>query len=134
MALKWTEALSVGVKEIDSEHIELFDRFNKFLASMGPDKRDESLKETLGFLEDYVVKHFNHEEEFMDTYDYPKKDEHKALHADFKKKLNEIKTTLDTEGVGLGLIVETNRFLSNWLVNHISTIDKEFGAFLITKI
>ncbi len=134
MALKWTESLSTGVDELDKQHKELFERFNAFLAAMAPDKRQKEMDETLTFLEEYVLEHFGNEESYMEHYDYPKSESHKSLHAEFKGKLKEIREKFNSEGTGLGLMVETNRFLSNWLVNHICLVDKELGDFLSDKL
>jgi hemerythrin len=131
MGLEWKDSLLVGVEKIDSQHKELFQKINDFLMAMGTDQRAEEMARTFKFLEDYVVFHFDTEEELMKRYNYPDLDDHKVLHKDFKESLSMLKTKLEVSGANLSLVVETNKFLSSWLVNHIGVHDKRAGAFLI---
>lgn len=134
MTLNWSKTLSTDISEIDEQHRELFDRFNSFLAAMAPEKREEELQETFKFLEEYIITHFSMEEGFMEQFQYPEIKAHKALHKDFIEKLTSLKEKSEKEGATLSIMVEMNRFISNWLIQHISTVDKELGAFLKDKM
>ena len=55
--LEWTEALSVGVEEIDAQHRELFRRAARLLEGIHAGEPEE-LGALLDFLYRYAVEHF----------------------------------------------------------------------------
>ena len=63
----WRDSLKIGVEEIDNQHFELFKRVNSFIRAVH--KSDtisiETVRETLEFMEEYVIKHFKYEEELL---------------------------------------------------------------------
>ncbi len=71
MELPWTNDLKVGIRDIDSQHRELFVRINKLRTAMGQGRGKEGINRTLRFLEEYVVEHFLNEERYMRTSNYP---------------------------------------------------------------
>lgn len=82
----------------------------------------------LDYLSDYTIEHFQTEEKIMLNYNYPKYEEHKALHDGFVKKvddlINEYKT--QTSKVNIAVNVEVYK----WLIQHIMRKDKELAQFL----
>jgi hemerythrin len=40
---------------------------------------------------------------------------------------------MDTEGISSRLVIDLQSFLVDWLINHISKVDKALGSFLSTK-
>jgi hemerythrin len=135
MDLQWTPDLSVGVDEIDDQHKELFQRLNNLRIAMSQGKGRTEIGKTVKFLEDYVVAHFATEEKRMERYEYPAFSAHKAEHeafikdfSNFKKKLENI----DTQGgITSFLVIEMQRRLYDWLINHIGRIDKALGNYLV---
>lgn len=129
MAIEWTPALAVGVKLIDDQHRELFARINRLIEACNQGKGKETVAETIKFLGDYVVTHFQDEEGLMVKHNYPKYETHKALHDGFVESFKQLREHLDKEGPGLTLVLKTNHLVVQWLTNHISRVDKEFGKF-----
>jgi hemerythrin len=64
---------------------------------------------------------------------YPEYANHKSYHDQFVKDLSLLKTQLDNEGLKLNLVVQTNKLLVDWLINHIKKVDKALGEFLKNK-
>ncbi len=135
MDLQWTPALSVGVNEIDDQHKELFQRLNNLRIAISQGKGRAEIGKTVKFLEDYVIEHFTTEEKHMGRYGYPAYGAHKAEHdafikdfSTFKKKLENIETR---GGITSFLIIEMQRRLYDWLINHIGKVDKVLGNYLI---
>lgn len=93
------------------------------------DKKDEILK-MMQFLEDYVVLHFGNEEAIQLKYNYPLYVEHAKIHAKFIADIKLIKKDIEVDGitVATGLIIGST--LSNWLISHISKMDKELGNYI----
>ena len=71
MYLTWDCSLDIGIDSIHNQHKELFDYLDKLLTSIEEGKSNDEVIKTLDFLEEYVVKHFNEEEEIQNKTNYP---------------------------------------------------------------
>src|SRR5512138_2461518 len=80
--LEWTQALSVGVEEIDDQHRELFRRAASLLDGIHKGEPEE-LGALIDFLYQYAVEHFGAEEEHMRRTRFPGYQRHKAEHDRF---------------------------------------------------
>jgi hemerythrin len=60
----------------------------------------------LGFLDGYVVKHFNDEESIQRLRNYPGYADHKKEHESFIARLKALKQEINTEGVALHHLME----------------------------
>ncbi|MBF0288156.1 MAG: hemerythrin family protein [SAR324 cluster bacterium] len=127
--IEWTEDLATGVILIDEQHQELFARIDKFMTVVQQEKINE-LQEVIAFLEDYVFLHFDAEEEYMNTTNYPGYSQHQSEHAKFIKSFNEIKHQCDQEGEVDVLVDTIQKYLVDWLINHIQKTDQRFAAFM----
>ena len=127
MYLEWDNSLSVGVESIDDQHKELVNRTNQLFEAMKSGKGKGEVMNTLSFLEEYVVTHFNDEEEYM------KKIKHEGLaiqreqHEAFKKEIIEIKKKCEETGISLPIVIDTQKKVSSWIRNHILVYDKQIG-------
>ena len=129
--LDWSDSLSVGVADIDTQHKSLVKMTNDLYEAMSEGKAKDFLLELLGKLADYTVEHFGFEERLMDRYSYLQSSMHKAEHKEFVGKVSEFATGLKNGKILLSL--DILEFLKSWLANHILQVDKKFGAFLNTK-
>ena len=134
MKLQWTQALSVGVEEIDSQHRELFDRINNLDSAMRRGRAKEEVVRLIEFLDEYVIIHFGAEERYMNDYDYAGYALHKTKHDWFKKEFSDIRTKLDAGGITPDVIMRSNNLLITWFSNHIRSIDMMLGSFLKKKL
>lgn len=132
--MKWTESLSVGNELIDSQHKELINKVNDVLEACNQKKGKEKIEEMMKFLKDYTVKHFNDEEALMKKYQYPSYEEHKKIHEDFIRKVEGLDEKIKKEGINLSIIMLVNKTLVDWLINHISKVDKKVGEYIKSKI
>lgn len=133
MAIQWRESLSVGVEEIDEQHKELLRRFDTLLTACKEGKAREDLGGMLEFLGEYVRTHFSAEEGIQRLRTYPEYEQHRREHEGFVARLRELQREVDSEGVSVHHVMETNNMLLKWLTNHISVVDKKLGAFLQAK-
>ena len=85
----WKERYRVGVDLIDDQHQELFKRLTNFIKIIQNDmpweEKMEEVNETLGFLSEYVVYHFDDEERYQEEINYPDIETHKEAHRVFKQ-------------------------------------------------
>ena len=69
--MQWTNDLSAGVEQIDSQHKELIARINTLLDAMKQGRGRTEVGQTVSFLSDYVATHFGEEEKYMTSFCYP---------------------------------------------------------------
>ena len=87
------------------------------------------MDETITFLNDYVNKHFSHEEQLQKQSGYPGMTAHKAFHEKYKQTLKEITSRISVSGPTISELGKLNGHISV-LISHITTEDKSLGAFL----
>ncbi len=133
----WKEKYKVGVDLIDEQHKELFKRLSNFIAivqnEVSWDEKIDTVKETLVFMQDYVVFHFDAEEELQEKISYPKIEEHKKIHADFKDMIDDYVRLFQKEGFTEEKIQELSAKLMTWLIMHVGKIDQEIGKYVKEK-
>jgi hemerythrin len=137
--MQWTQALSVGIDIIDEQHKELFEKINDLVEAIRSHTCKYKIGDVVKFLEDYVVFHFGEEEKFMLELGYPDYKHHKAQHEEFMRNIERIKEILPTLEGGrkpgsYDLSVETNQLVVDWIIEHISQVDKSLGKFLSGKV
>lgn len=127
----WSDALAVGITEIDTQHQKLVQLINGLHDHMLKGDAHEIMQKVLDRVIQYTVMHFQTEEALMAKHGYPHTPTHKREHADLTKHAVELQQKLNS---GNGRItMETMTFLRDWLQNHILKTDKLFGAFLQSK-
>lgn len=130
---KWNSNLEIGIEEIDNQHKELFDRVNRLVNSVNMGDSHTEILNTIDFLIQYVEEHFSSEEKYQAQNEYPSYESHKALHTDFVNSINEMKASLDRNGVTSELSLELCSTVNTWLIEHIGIADKAFAVYMNTK-
>lgn len=128
MRYEFTKDLETGNCTIDSEHRELLGAVNALLDACGEGKGRAQMGSTVKFLNDYVDRHFTHEEQLQKQSGYPGYEAHHAFHEKYKKTLREITAGL-SDNCSIADLAKLNGHVS-LLVSHIRTEDKKLGAFL----
>jgi hemerythrin-like metal-binding protein len=128
--LNWDESFATGIPECDIQHKKLINMFNAIYDAIRLNVDKKALKEALDSLINYFEKHFALEEELMEKYEYPEAHIHKEEHKKFKENLNKFLQNPREEINFLEIL----KFLKNWWLNHILTMDKKYGPFLGIKI
>ncbi|HZV81838.1 MAG TPA: hemerythrin family protein [Geobacteraceae bacterium] len=130
MSITWNNNLLTGVELIDSQHKELFSRFDSLVAACNQGKGRDEVMRLLQFLDDYIREHFAAEEQLQIRHNYPQYGEHKAQHISFVADVDQLKNQFLAEGATLPLVIQTNQALVNWLIRHISSVDLAFARYL----
>lgn len=130
MGIEWRESLSIGIEEIDSQHKQLLSHFDRLLKACEAGRGIDELAVLLGFLDEYVIRHFRDEEGIQQQNRYPAYEAHKREHDSFIARVKALKQEISTEGVALHHVIDTNHLLLKWLIHHISTVDVQLGTFL----
>jgi hemerythrin len=130
-AFMWRDEYSVNVHEIDEDHKMMFkaaDTLNRAL-EIGQDTL--VLRDILTFLVNYTRDHFKREGRFMKLYSYPELELHSEQHRLLTEKVFAFKDSFEAGEKAMDRDFMT--FLHDWIVNHILTSDRKFGAFLNKK-
>lgn len=129
MRYELTKDLETGNAIIDKEHRELLKAVNQLLDACSKGQGRASMEPTIKFLNNYVDQHFSHEEQLQQQSRYPGVVPHKAFHAQYKKTLRDITSSISPAGPTVAELGRLNGHIGV-LITHIRTEDKKLGAFL----
>lgn len=129
--VKWKDSYYVGVEEIDYDHKQLVGMINQVVTASQDHLAENIVPEILDKLIDYTKYHLEREEKLMEQYDYPVKEQHAIQHAKFIDKINRFYSKFSEERNMKNQ--EVFDFLRCWLLKHISSTDKDLGAFIQAK-
>ena len=128
-ATEWTEALAVGIEEIDAQHRELFGCVARFRdAAFAGD--GSAVDGALDFLGRYVEIHFAAEERYMAAQRYPGLPRHREEHAWLLHAVREIEADHRRDGTSAQAVARVERFLSDWVRTHIGVTDLAMSRFV----
>jgi hemerythrin len=133
MDVEWTPDLSVGIGDIDAQHREFIRLISGMPKELGAEYDTKKAIELIAFLESYADIHFKTEEMYMSAYSYPHLNAHMSLHNKFRAEIKVMKSMAEKEEAG-SLILEINRRIYNWFVEHIKVTDTKLGDFLKGKL
>jgi hemerythrin len=127
--INWSNKLSVGVWQLDADHIILIGLINELHHAMSEGHGEELFNTILATLKEYTVTHFSREEALMKAHKYPDFDQHKEYHETLIKHLNlfAAKYALDKNSVTTS---EIEQFLQGWLLNHIKQADFAYKPYM----
>jgi|SRR5690554_5339539 hemerythrin len=134
MAIIWNaETMSTGFDDIDEQHKELFERLNALLDAMKDGKGKSEIERLLGFLGDYAVRHFAHEEDCMARHRCPMASANKEAHAKFIRTFEDLSRRLVAEGPSLALVIETQQKVADWIQSHIVRVDTHLRGCALSR-
>jgi len=133
MALTWTDDLAVGFGRIDTQHKELFFRYNNLIVACREGKGKEVIGTMLDFMIEYVTSHFAEEERFMMLYNYPDQVAHRKEHREMFAKVEEVRSELRERGATVSVVTSINHTLLNWLIRHVKQTDIQLARFLVAR-
>ena len=129
MKYEFTKDYHTGIDFIDEEHAKLFYIFNRaydLLTNQFVTDKYDAIVAVLEELRDYTKYHFNHEEEYMKSINYPKRFSQLHQHTQFINKLESYNLKEIDVNQQEGLL-EILDFLALWLQSHIKGMDKKIG-------
>ena len=124
----WTDDLSTGNELIDGDHRKLISMVNALFDSMAKGRANEIISKVLNNLIIYTKEHFGREEAEMQRIRYAASISHKSQHTKLISQVAELKASLDA-GEKINVLAVSS-FLSDWLRNHILTVDMKLAAAL----
>lgn len=135
--MMWKDKYKIGVELIDKQHEELFRRVSDFTRTIRGEEdwnvRLDKVKETMLFMKDYVIDHFNEEEIYQEQINYPDIEIHKEAHAKFKEGIDNYVKIFEEEGFTEEKIQEFGGRLMAWLIMHVGNMDQKIGEYVKSK-
>lgn len=131
--MQWNDStMSVGVEKVDNQHKHLLALLNLAQERVAESYNRDEMSEFLGQLCDYVVEHFETEEELMVPGAYAEYDRHMAEHMDCTAKaLAFLQEFNEGKNVDLPQFLD---FVSNWVVEHVLGTDQTLKVFLQEQV
>lgn len=135
--MMWKEKYRLGVPSIDEQHEELFRRVSEFVISLRKEGQWEDklpkVKETLEFMQSYVITHFADEEAYQQSVNYPGFEKHKEIHDQFKAEVGEYAKRFEQEGFAEDTVQQFAGKLMAWLINHVAASDQKIADWVRTQ-
>lgn len=125
--LTWSGDFRLGIEEIDREHKAIIDNYQKLYDYMKQGKGHAYYNEVVYFMANYITNHFDHEEAFHERINYEKRQDHKALHDDFKNQVQDFLEKAKGNTPQNDDLIRLNLFLKNWIMHHILIEDRKVG-------
>ncbi len=128
MLIEWNDSLSVGNDKIDHDHQVLIDILNGLDDAVNAEHGKEFISGILSELSDYVVYHFEREEQLMRRHHYPDSAAHVQQHCELISGLDAL--VYEFESSPNTVTADTLIFLKHWLIDHVKGCDMRLGGFL----
>ena len=133
----WKDTYELGVPLIDAQHKELFKRVEAFLQVLRSKDNWEGkvpkLNETLEFMKGYVVEHFEAEEEYQKSINYPGYEAHKNIHNGMVDYVLDISRKFEESNYDQNLMQEFGGKLLAWLINHVAAEDQRIANYAVKE-
>ncbi len=129
--IEWSEELSTGIQEVDTQHRRLVDIINELHVAVLDRREKQLMSRIFTELVEYTKTHFAFEEELFERHGYPGEEAHKLQHQHLAQRVIDLKEEFD--GGNTAVTLEVMRFLRDWLADHIIGSDKHYAPFLIEK-
>lgn len=125
--MKWSSQFSVGIEEIDRQHRELIDLFNRVVDTIKAADHWADVHFRLLELRNFAGFHFEFEEGLMRMFAYPGREDHAGEHSVFFQRLDSI----ERSAISANVKAEVIKFLFDWLTHHISGSDRGYAKHLL---
>jgi hemerythrin len=129
--IEWTDALSIGIEEVDQQHKALVAMLNDLNTAIHEHHGSAEARKILDRLAEYTRVHFATEEGVMRLIRYPGFDIHKNQHEHLLGEVVSLQEKLDKKQASISF--ELLHFLKVWLSKHITESDKRFGEFAVSR-
>lgn len=127
--ITWLPTYSVNLPPIDQQHKRLFDLINRLHDEIVVKKSgQEAIGAALDELIQYTKTHFELEERFLESMQYPEIDQHKRKHEALTGRV--MKLQQDFADGKVTVAAELMNLMGSWLRDHILKTDKRYAAFL----
>lgn len=119
--IPWEKQYEIGIPKVDGEHQELLSKINTLITCMNTKR---GIEKAFAELKQYTVFHFDEEEEYMRSINYPSYESHKRVHEKLLSTVGKFEADLKSGKLERDKLAS---FLKNWLFTHIMGIDTKYA-------
>jgi hemerythrin-like metal-binding protein len=119
----WNSRLATGLAWMDEEHQELCRQVDLLVEAARKHQPGTGVQQMLTFLEQYVNKHFGHEEAAMKEANLPESLHHIQAHRQFTANLMEWNGVIERKGATHVTLMQLYVWVRQWLLAHIMSVD-----------
>ena len=130
MLKEWSDEYSIGIGDIDEQHKGFFRATHRLYDHILNCEGEKAVEETLEFLRDYAMRHFQDEEAFMRKYGFPGLERHRQLHVEFVEALEMLLDDLKVAGPSQDLADRALEISQDWLIDHIVDEDTQYATYI----
>lgn len=126
--MMWKESYRIGIESIDLQHMELFNMVENLLEIIRAEKSDiqQECNRAIDFLKDYVVRHFEDEEAYLESVNYPDIEAHKLIHKGFVNTVLSYEKKMKESGYDMADVKQFSGMLTTWLIYHVAGEDRRY--------
>lgn len=122
--MEWNNNLDIGVNDMNDQHKIILNYMNSLYDSVQNKEDFSKGKVFLDKLKDYTIQHFQEEEQYMESINFPGLESHKLIHKDLLNKFTKhYQEMIDAQQFSDSFF----NFLKFWLSSHIQGIDIKYG-------
>ncbi len=122
------ELNKTGHTVIDMQHQRILEWFEKLESIPANQRFRPYAKAVIDDLRNYVVEHFELEEQVMTECGFPDSERHQHLHQQLSEQVEKFANEYEVTGVvAQDKLIE---FLKDWLIRHINQEDAKFSSYL----
>jgi hemerythrin len=125
--MTWNDNFNIGIPQLDGEHKRLVTITNDLYNTMKQEQSKTAMDLLLNDLNDHVITHFFHEENFMLHYRYLDYTRHKQLHDNLATNVDAYRNLYDKDLLPMAKFLT---MLQNSLMHHIYKTDQEYAPFI----
>jgi len=123
----WREEYAVQIESMDNDHMHFLEKANT-LYQLIEDGNQPAFLEAIDQMIAFARRHFKDEEALMKENSYPDYQMHHNKHKKIIREALEVIKKIKDNKIELDL--EFAQYLKDWIINHIVTEDRKYGAFL----
>jgi len=124
---QWREDDSVGVRRFDEDHQAMLEQARRLILAYNEGEPGEVVQECMDNLIEYVVFHFEREEQQMREVDYPDYTAHLAEHNWLIRTALKFKSDLRYRRLEGDAVAD---LLADWVLRHIRQEDRKYTVYL----
>ena len=131
--LKWTDFLSVGVPQMDTEHKNFISQVNELNKAVLKCRDKATIRRLMDSMLADAANHFRNEEQLLVKWKYPDRAVHAMKHVQLMAELDRVKREFETPAISyMGALKGLQ--INQLLIDHLLKEDMKYRDFLITHV
>ena len=124
---EWSDSYSVGVKELDDQHMQILALANNVIQAVEENKDRAEIIDIFSKIKALTTKHFHKEEELMRNTGFPDLEGHTKEHEVLMEQAKQYSRHLELGEINGSIFA---MFLVGWVLIHIKKEDKKYTTHL----